>query len=705
MITLTGRIEHIEKIKDDGICLFEFTTPDGNAKRAKNGKVYARFISCMCYEKATVRVDGYWKDMMFFVLRMTPVYMGEEECVKLLAANAEGIGIKSAKKIVGKYKEDLYKTPRHKLEYMLHNDFPKFSAKKIGNICDVLGVVDETLKKLEEYLLPYGVPYESIFYIFNENRERSLLFLKHDPYGIGGRAGIRFAVLEKIAYDLKIDAYSDIRVRGIVHYVLNLGTNNGHTFMPMDEFYQTVNRISKSYAYKNEIPEIILSNLIYMDNYLYIDEAGITFRYLYSDEVKVTNEISILDKGGELLEVPDEEIKEIEENFEIQYSDTQRKAFPLVTRPGISILTGGPGTGKTTTVRGLIEWYHRKNPNKEIALCAQTGRAAKKLSESTGYPASTICMLIDYRPFSGMQSSSKDKNNPVEADLIIVDESSMIGTHTFGLLLQAIKPGATVVLVGDEDQLPSIEPGNILHDLIASGRFPVCRLAENFRQGENTSIIKNAIRIKEGAVPEKADNFQLIQVKNDTEAFEKIKTILTKRFDREYPFYLQMIEPSYKGAAGVHAINRHMRELLKRDVTRKVSEEDKIIFTRTDYKLGYMNGQFGIIKEFAESGIVVYTDNERVLLPYSAAADIEPAYSFTIHKSQGSENPVILIYLPENPAVMLQRSIIYTAVTRAEKEVVIVYENNALETACKNNSMKQRHTRLMDMLIQKQQNI
>ena len=279
-----------------------------------------------------------------------------------------------------------------------------------------------------------------------------------------------------------------------------------------------------------------------------------------------------------------------------------------------------------------------------------------------------------------------------------MDESSMIGTRTFGLLLQAIKPGATVVLVGDEDQLPSIEPGNILHDLIASGRFPVCRLAENFRQGENTSIIKNAIRIKKGAVPEKADNFQLIQVKNDTEAFEKIKTILTKRYDREYPFYLQMIEPSYKGAAGVHAINRHMRKLLKRDVTRKVSEEDKIIFTRTDYKLGYMNGQFGIIKEFAESGIVVYTDNERVLLPYSAAADIEPAYSFTIHKSQGSEYPAVVLPLLSGPPILCNRNLLYTAITRAQKCAAIVGRQSMVEQMIHNETEQKRYSGLNECL-------
>lgn len=698
-INMYGRIDKIVKTFDNGTCIFEFSTAQSNVVRYKNGKVYCKYISERCFISLNVNLTGVWNGSFFIVTSLEPVYVDDDSVAKMISDNVPGVGIKTANKIVETYGKRLFKFSKRELDASLQVDFSSFSSSKIHHLCNLLSITDDGLKELETFLFSYDVNYEIITSIYSEFGKDSIRLLKKDPYSIGYKNGIRFRVCEKIALDLKIDFFADCRIKGLIYYVLNQYQNAGNTFMPIDLLCKKVNYYSLKYSYHSKIGYVLISNMVFSDPSLYCDKYGISFKYTVSDEEQAIEEIKILSSVPAKKEtVSESDIDRIEHELRVTYGKSQRKTFYLMEKAGISLLIGGPGTGKTTTIKGLTTLYKEKYPHSNIALCAPTGRAAKRLSESTGMPASTIHKLVDFRPFMGKNSVSKDRSDPIDADFIIVDECSMVGIHLLCMLLQAVKPGAIVLLVGDDKQLPSVEPGNVLHDMIQSGVFKMCKLEENYRQNEKNTISLARTNIENGIVPEESKNVHLIQSATPDQSFEMLKKLFNCYYDKENPFLTQIIEPTYRGAAGVNAVNKFIRESLGMDPLAKVSKGDKIIFKKTDYDRGYFNGQLGIITDINEAKIRVNTDDNCLTLPYSAIADIEAAYSFTVHRSQGSEADLIIIYLPEEPKIMLQRNLLYTAVTRAKKEVFIIFEGDSLKIACENTSMVSRLTRFGNML-------
>ncbi|SDW83680.1 exodeoxyribonuclease V alpha subunit [Lachnospiraceae bacterium KHCPX20] len=694
----TGKITSILQELGHGNCIFSVSSTSPDTPRNFKNEISCRYLKERCKIGLTVRICGnLYDDNSIAVTSFIPEFINESSCLDLLQT-IHGIGLKKAKRIYQLFGEDIFSTPRESMKATLCQAFPDMRLLLVENILDTLCIYNPTLMELETFLIPYNVTYDVIYAIYTEYKERALSFVKKDPYGIFCKYRVSFYICEKIAHDLGIKAFSATRLSGIIHYLLMYNTNSGHTLMLFADLFKQADYLSNKSCYNTKIPKILLLDRIYWDKSLYYDKTSISFLSLYKKEEMVAKEALLLSKEYRKDVITEEDIAYVEKLLQIHYSPSQKKAFSLIASPRISFLIGGPGTGKTTIIKGLIVWYVNKYPEDSIALCAPTGRAAKRLSESTGYPASTIHKLIDYRPFLGGDSTHKDRSNPIMANLIIVDEASMIDVSLMLLLLQAIRPGTTVIFVGDENQLPSVGAGSVLRDMVASKIFPVCRLDENHRQNHKGSLIANGKRILRGIMPIAAEDFAMYSVHSSAEGLELMNRFFQELYKEEDPFYMQIIEPSYKGNAGIHVVNKTIRSYLKRDMDKKISVKDKIIFTKNVYDKHYVNGQLGFVVSIEGRKMVISSDEQMLILSAADLPFIEPAYSFSVHKAQGSEASVVLIYLPKAPMSLLQRSMLYTAVTRAKEKVVLIYEDDALQIALKNNKANLRKTRLQGLL-------
>ena len=408
-------------------------------------------------------------------------------------------------------------------------------------------------------------------------------------------------------------------------------------------------------------------------------------------------------------------IDEIEKEYNIKYSISQRESFNFIKSSGIKILTGGPGTGKTTVIRGLIEAYKRTNPKGIVALCAPTGRAAQRITESTKMEASTIHRLLDCKPYGDNEEelTCKNQDNPLSADLLIVDEVSMVDTELFAMLLGAVKSGTLIILCGDTDQLPSVGAGNVLKDLIASKQFPVNVLDTVYRQTDGSNIIHNANCVRTGNRREMrcGIDFEIIEVNSEKKIQDKIVNILRSlKYDDINAF--QVLTPSKKGNAGTIQLNKLIQPICNQNTSKIFYGNtgfkcgDKIMTIRNNYKLNYFNGDIGVVKSVSEQGMEIEINGETIKLTEGLYEDVSLAYASTIHKSQGSEYSTVIIALPSSPKLMLKKDLLYTAITRAKERVIIIAENGALDTAVRQvTNPITRKTSLMEKIILKCNNL
>lgn len=398
----------------------------------------------------------------------------------------------------------------------------------------------------------------------------------------------------------------------------------------------------------------------------------------------------------------------------MNYGEQQRSAFPMVLRKkGVKILTGGPGTGKTTTILGILLAYKRMHPKDTIRLCAPTGRAAQRMAESTHMEAVTVHRLLDLKPY-GDTTVCKDSSDPIDADLIVVDEMSMINIEVFDLLLEAIKTGTTLVLVGDINQLESVGAGAVLHDLLEAPEslIPRTMLTDVFRQKGDSSIISNAIRINAGITTlDERPDFQVIHTKSAEESLEQVKSLMKKLYNPEEPFSTQILCPARKGISGVENMNIALQALLNpqtKGITYgsiKYRLNDKVMFYKNNYsissyegEIGLYNGDIGKIVKVSESGLTVNVRNSHYEITRDLMDNLGLSYAMTIHKSQGSEFSCIIVVMPAEPTNMLVRNLFYTAVTRAKKKVYVIDESYAMETSIRIAKAGKRLTNLAEYL-------
>ncbi len=380
----------------------------------------------------------------------------------------------------------------------------------------------------------------------------------------------------------------------------------------------------------------------------------------------------------------------------------QRQAFGILYSPGVKILTGGPGTGKTTVIKGLISYITRMG--KKCVLCAPTGRAAQRMSEVCERESSTIHKLLDIRPYGKNEYRCRGKENQICEEYIIVDEVSMVGVELFAQLLNAARNGSSVILVGDIDQLPSVTPGNVLRDLITAG-IETYRLDTVFRQKELSTISLNGAKINKGQIDLQTNGeFKIFRFQEGelTQMAKRAAEELQADFRPSEMFHVQLLGPVKKGDSGVFALNNVSQKLLNPSELEGIQKNDRIIFLENNYEEEYFNGDIATVISVSSEEIKVRMFDEVRTLPRSCMKDIALAYAVTIHKSQGSEYDDIIIVLPK--CGMLARNLLYTAVTRAKKQVTILSEEDALERCIRTDRTGKRHSALAERIEKALQN-
>lgn len=409
-------------------------------------------------------------------------------------------------------------------------------------------------------------------------------------------------------------------------------------------------------------------------------------------EKNVARQYARLENSKKNLSFDKKMVDEIEAKVGIKYAPQQRGAFDMCNSTGIKILTGGPGTGKTSTLKGILEALRIIIPSAVIKCCAPTGRAAQRMKESTGLESQTVHRLCEYRPFDNESYSSKNETDPIDADIIVVDEVSMLDINLASMLLSAVRDGSFVLFVGDINQLESVGPGSVLRDLIASEKVPVYQLTKVYRQSEDSQIVANANKVKDGNMDIKeAEDFKVIRCLNEADVTIETMKIFKKNYDKEKPFDFQVLSPIKASLAGVNHINEIAQQEIYADNSTKhitVSRKkyhigDKIIFLQNEPSRGFYNGDCGTITEINGNDIIIDIPGESITLSKEDFSCLKLAYDITIHKSQGSEYPVVAIPLVKRTPGMLTRNLLYTAITRAKKMVYIISEDDSMEMCIK----------------------
>lgn len=575
------------------------------------------------------------------------------------------------------------------------------------------------------YVSVHGGSYYSAAKMFEHLGRKAMEQLQMHPYTFGMANGLSFGSCDQIASESGFNAASKERIEHILSVAAKqTATRNGHTYARWPQLVAAAQEILQQQgAFGKKLPTTLLmcgasnSNLVVLEDesgnkinrldISHIPNAAEDRVYLlkyYLAEKKIAEECARLISSSKELPFAEQYIREAEAEVGMTYAPEQIEAFQILRRTGVAILKGGPGTGKTTVLKGLLSAYRKMYPTGKISLAAPTGRASQRMAESTGREAVTLHRLLEYIPYT--EEAHKNAGNPLDGDFIVVDESSMLDVEMAAMLLAAVKDGALVLFVGDTDQLPAVGAGNVLHDMIASDRIPVFSLARVFRQGDGSSIIKNAYNINSGVTTlSQADDFKVVHSKD---IWNDIKEIVKKEWDPSDPYSFQILCPTHKSDAGEEFINAKLQENLNPKKhgeeeyqfrKRKFRVGDKVLLTRNNYDPNneYYNGDVGVITSITPMRIAI--GSKTVELQSDQMTDLSLAYAMTVHKSQGSEFKTVMIVLSEaGGKALLKRNLLYTAVTRAKQKVYIIYDGNALRTSIMSNQAVYRQTRLQQRL-------
>lgn len=660
---------------------------------------------------------------------------GKEAMERYLGSGAvRGIGPALAARIVKKFKGDTFRIFEEEPERLA--EVKGISLHKAMNFA-VQFQEKQEMRHAMMFLSEYGIANHLAVRIFEEYGDKMYEILRTNPYKLAEDIhGIGFRIADAIAAKAGIAADSEHRICAAILYTMQQSVGAGHVYLPREILCRNTGQML------GMPPEYIGDHLIslVMDKKLMIrvkgEEEHVYLSSYYFMEKNTASMLLNLD-----LKFPAEEetlgrqIAALEEKTKIRLDDQQKAAVRQALTEGVLVVTGGPGTGKTTTINLMIQCFQAEDM--DIVLAAPTGRAAKRMTEATGCEAKTIHRLLELN--GGIENGEsyhfeKNEDNPIEADVIILDEMSMVDISLMYSFLKAVLPGTRLILVGDSNQLPSVGAGNVLKDIIESGVFPVVRLSKIYRQEATSQIVLNAHKINEG------EQITLNNRNRDFFFFEKkdIRSVtagviyLVKNRLPEYvgvnPFEIQVLTPMRKGELGVEHLNQVLQYYLnpaspdkeEREVHVGVFREgDKVMQIKNNYKiewkvvnrkgfsveegLGVFNGDMGVIRKintFTEKITVVFDENRQVEYPFSNLDELELAYAITIHKSQGSEYPAVVLPLLNGPSILCNRNLLYTAVTRAQRCVAIVGRQAMVEQMIRNESEQKRYTGLKECLME-----
>ncbi len=548
--------------------------------------------------------------------------------------------------------------------------------------------------------------------IYRQYGNESIRVVKENPFRLAEDIfGIGFLTADKIAGKLGIPKDSEIRAEAGILYVLRKLADEGHVYYPYNDL------IDESMKILDIDIGIITSALgnIEAAKRVVIEDSAVYLADFHASEVGVAaslKAISVAPKG--LLSFDrDAAIKSVQEELKITLAEKQLEAVKESLDKKVMVITGGPGTGKTTIINTIIRIYRRSG--QRVLLAAPTGRAAKRMSEATGFEAKTIHRLLEFSPKSN--GFKKNEQERLEADLIIIDEISMVDTVLMHHLLKAVRPETTLILVGDTDQLPSVGAGNVLKDIIESGRVPTVRLNEIFRQAKESMIIINAHRINSGEFPyidsdkDKLQDFYFVELEEPEKVSEMIIHMCRNRIPERFGFHpledIQVLTPMHRGIVGASSLNTALQKELNSSQDelqrggRIFRTGDKVMQIRNNYDKDVYNGDIGRIVSIDREAqeVTVNFDGKPVSYDFADLDEIVLAYAVSVHKSQGSEYPVVVMPLLTQHYLLLQRNLLYTAITRGKKLVVIIGTKKALGIAIRNNKQQLRYTRLKERLV------
>jgi exodeoxyribonuclease V alpha subunit len=725
-VVIEGIIEEIiYRNESNGYTVGRLNTSDGDITIVG----YAPFINL----EETVSLEGeliyhtkYGEQFSFTTIKvvMPSTLKGIESY--LSSGLIPNIGPKTAKKIVEKFGLESLDIIQYNPERL--KEIEGIGDKKLQKIMEAYEEQRE-IRDIMVYLQQFDISINNGIKIYKQYGSETIKVLSENPYRLSEDIyGIGFRTADAIAKRIGVSVDSPYRIEAGLKYIMMEFASEGHCYAPKDELINKATNLLNTSADKIEdgIRELALKNNFYVINTG--EETNIYYAPYHIAENNVARKIVELSRVeiDELDVDADKEIQNIEEKNNIAFGNKQKIAIKESLQNGMLIITGGPGTGKTTTINAIISIC--EDLGLEVVLAAPTGRAAKRMTETTGREAKTIHRLLEISFIEEDAGFSRDEDNPIEADVIIIDEASMIDILLMNSLLRAVSPGTRLILVGDVDQLPSVGPGNVLKDIINSGTIKVIMLDEIFRQSEESMIIVNAHRVNKGERPllnEKDKDFFFMSVKNTQDILNTITELNKTRLPNFYgvdPIRdIQILTPMKKGDLGIISLNKHIQQALNPKSKNKAEKQigemvfrvgDKVMQIKNNYKLewkiikdgyevekgeGVFNGDFGYITDIdIEEGIlkVLFDEEKEVEYDFKQLDELRLAYATTVHKSQGSEFPVIIMPISSGPPMLLTRNLFYTAITRAKKLVVLVGEEKYMYMMVKNNIIAKRYSSL-----------
>ena len=639
-----------------------------------------------------------------------------------------GVGAALAARIVKKFGDDTFRIIEEEPERLV--EIKGISERKAREIASQVEEKKD-MRQAMIYLQKFGISTTLAAKIYQHYGRNVYRTIEENPYHLADHVpGVGFKTADEIAMKIGIHTDSDFRIRSGIFYTLQQSVNEGHVYLYQDVLLKETGDLLGVQIQDMEkyLMDLMMEKKIVMKQ----SEQGVrvyTSHYYYMElnTAKMLHDLNLDFEAADVTLL--HRINQIEKNTELYLDEMQKDAVMEAVRHGLMILTGGPGTGKTTTINAMIHFF--ESEGLDIYLAAPTGRAAKRMTEATGCEAQTIHRLLevsgnpDDETVGGFQRNAE---NPLEADVIIIDEMSMVDLPLMYALLNAIVPGTRVILVGDVNQLPSVGPGSVLKDIISSGCFPVVKLTKIFRQAGESDIIVNAHKINRGesvVLDNKSMDFFFLKRDDTNMIISNIITLIQKKlpkFVNAKEADIQVLTPMRKGLLGVERINKILQEYLNPPKPGKQEKEygdhlfregDKVMQIKNNYQLeweilgrykipvdkgvGVFNGDTGImeeINEFAETATVQFEDGRRAEYSFKQLEELELAYAVTIHKSQGSEYPAVILPLLSGPRMLMNRNLLYTAVTRARKCVTVVGSENTFAEMIRNEKQQQRYSSL-----------
>ncbi len=714
-------MEKLEAVIDDIV----FQSDDGmfcvlRVENKTQGRFTAVYHGGAPYIGENVAMEGSWIEharfgRQFDAASLTVVQPTSSAGIeRFLASGAvRGVGPVTAARIVEAFGVDTLEVLSTYPERLAQ--VKGISAKKAAAIAESYRELSG-LRELMMFLETHGVSSGYAAKLQATYGNTAMTRIKENPYSLANDvAGIGFKTADRIAMSMGMERDCVERLAAGLAYALTQAASVGHTCVPEERL---VHEAARALMVDTMALQEVFNNLLERDMLRTEEVGGVRFvypEYLYTAEVQTARRLLALrDQAKAVTRVnADEVIAAWEREAGITLAKEQRDAIYASLEHGVFVLTGGPGTGKTTVVKGILNVLEKAGCR--ILLAAPTGRAARRLAESAGHPAVTVHRLLEYQPTSDGLCFGKDDSDPLDAEAIIIDEASMLDIRLTYHLLKAVPGGCRLIFVGDVDQLPSVGAGSVLKDMIRSKKMPVVRLENVFRQAEISPIVRNAHKINRGQMPDfiagAGSEFSLTEFMSEPDAAEFVaRTYAEMTADGDWR-KVQVLSPMHKNPCGVQNLNKLLQQYInppssnKQEVTipgNVLRVGDKVMQIRNNYEKDVFNGDIGrIIKIEGKNVTVAFPERPEgdfVTYAQGEVEDLQLAYAMSVHKSQGSEYPCVLLLMVQSHYIMLQRNLLYTAVTRAKDKVMIVGNKNAVRTAVENDKTKKRYSLLAERL-------